>query len=406
MIVANDMINDPRVARHAETLGAHGFRVTVACLRSKRATRNETRRNYDIVRASSRIADLVALAKRRKQPSPRPASGTAKIVCSLQERKRIPKGPGRLVVVFAEIALRALALARVARDNSAHVYCANDLETLPATIIAAGFDRKIVYDSHELWPDMLIGVPQFYKRIACSLERLLIKRADTVMTVNELIANELASRYSIKVPIYIYNCPVQSTGGQSPVYHDRAPKIALYQGIYHPERGLENLVVGSEYLLPDVQLVFRGYGPLESELRRLASGMSNVRFEPPVPMESLVEAAKNADIGLVPYLPTNLNNCLASPNKLFEYIAAGLPLAVSDVPFMRKLVRENDIGVLFDANDPQSIARAINQVTRTSELHRYRKNVLAARRKYGWHVEAEKLLRSYAGFRDSFSGQR
>jgi hypothetical protein len=85
------------------------------------------------------------------------------------------------------------------------------LDTLPIALIAAGFDAKVVYDSHELWPDMLLGIPEFYRKILRSLEKISIKRTHAVMTVNELIADVLKSRYSIKCPVLVvYNTPATS----------------------------------------------------------------------------------------------------------------------------------------------------------------------------------------------------
>jgi glycosyltransferase involved in cell wall biosynthesis len=99
-------------------------------------------------------------------------------------------------------------------------------------------------------------------------------------------------------------------------------------------------VIAADYLLPDVRLVLRGFGIIERELKALSVGRANVRFENPVDTNKLVSAAGEADVGIIPYLPTNLNNYLASPNKLFEYIQAGLPIAASDSPVMRRVVLE------------------------------------------------------------------
>jgi len=382
MLVRNDMVNDPRVTRHAETLGAHGFRVEVICTASARTPIREKRSNYEIVRVRGGILlSLSRLALRTKRASAL-----------------------RIIVRMFQIIAIQLVFSRAARKTRAHVYCANDLDTLLIGVIAAGHDRKLVYDSHELWPDMLIGVPEFVRRMLRVYEKLLIKRADVVITVNELIGQVLASRYSVTAPIEIvYNCPSTETKqrrGRSP--KRRRLKIALYQGRYAPERGLENLVRAAHHLLPDIGLVFRGYGPIEGELRALASGTKNVRFVQPVPMEQLVDAARDADVGIVSYLSSNLNNYLASPNKLFEYIHAGLPVAASDIPFIRKVVCENDIGAVFDPKDPLSIAESLNRVTRPRELLRHRKRIIAAAKKYSWQVEEKKLLRTYARLRDQF----
>jgi glycosyltransferase involved in cell wall biosynthesis len=267
-------------------------------------------------------------------------------------------------------------------------------------VLASGLDRKVVYDSHELWPDMLVGVPTFLKRVLQSYESVLVRQADCVMTVNEFIAQELANRYTVKSPVHVvYNCASTQTSAAEKKPQKREvgrTKVALYHGWYFPERGLENLVKASEFLSPNIMLLFRGAGKLEGELRRLASHRRNVRFERPVSQTEVVEAARLADVGIVPYLPTNLCNYYASPNKLFEYLEAGLPVAASNLPFMRKFVLENDIGTLFDARDPRSIAGALNKITRQDTLSHYRRNVVLATRKYNWSVESRKLLNVYA----------
>jgi len=402
MIVSNDMLNDPRVSRHAEALGVRGFKVTVVCPLSERTNRMEERTGYEIRRVRSELFDYVKTMVKRRNPSqtsPPKAQTASQPPPRLIARKKTLAWLKKVILTLVSILLLQLAMVREARRTRSHVYCANDLDTLPIALIAAGFDAKVVYDSHELWPDMLLGIPEFYRKILRSLEKISIKRTHAVMTVNELIADVLKSRYSIKCPVLVvYNTPATS-GMNQPQRTNRDSKIVLYQGLFMPERGLENLVKSSQYLLPDVRIVLRGYGGLESELRRLASRRRNVRFDRPVAMQELVKAAQSAHVGVVSYLPTNLCNYLASPNKLFEYIQAGLPIAASDMPFMRKIILENDIGVLFDPRDPESIARALNKATRTVELSRYRRNLTQVAEKYNWENESRKLLSLYSSFK-------
>lgn len=386
MLVTNDMVNDPRVARHAETLGSHGFTVSVICPMSEGREEHELRAGYEVIRPRSIIRQsLHEVSERQRVFSPS------------SDTNHLRQGSHdliKLLAIASSFFLTQLTLLRTARRLRAQIYCANDFDTLLATILAAGLDRIIVYDSHELWPDMML-VAEPVKAIARSIEKVLIRRADFVMTVNEFIAIELASRYSLKrVPQVVYNCP---RNGPLKIHKRRTGlKIALYQGLYAPERGLENLVKAADYLLPDIRLVFRGYGVIEQELRSLSTGRKNVLFDKPAKMSELVSAASGANVGLIPYLPTNLCNYLASPNKLFEYIQAGLPVVASDIPFMRKLILENDIGMLFDARDPRSIGNAINRSTRSRVIRRQRANLASVATRYNWAIESEKLLQSYA----------
>ena len=376
MLVRNDLMNDPRVTRHAEALGTHGFKVIVVCTASERTPTKEIRSDYEVLRVGTGISLIMErLAQRTKRRSAL-----------------------RTIVRLVQIFTLQLTLLRAARRIPTHVYCANDLDTLLIGVLASGLDRKLVYDSHELWPDMLATIPEFARRMLRVYEGLLIRRTDLVMTVNELIGQVLQSRYSVAKPIEIvYNCPPARAGLQKRKDSKRGRlKTALYQGRYVPQRGLENLVRAAEFLLPDVELLFRGYGPIEGQLKMLASGSKNIRFAQPVAMRELIDAARTADVGIVSYIPSNLNNYLASPNKLFEYINAGLPVAASDIPFLRRTICDNEIGVVFDPKDPHSIARSLNQITRTKELRRLGKMVVAAALKYNWQTEEKKLLHAYA----------
>jgi glycosyltransferase involved in cell wall biosynthesis len=381
------MLNDSRVARHAETLGFNGFEVTVICPSSNRARQDEIRPGYEIHRSKNFILGKLADLDERWR----------KLSDNSQGRK--DKTWIKLAALsLLQVLLTQLTLFRTARSQRAQIYCANDLDTLLGAILAAGLDRKVAYDSHELWPDMML-MPTSIKTLARAVEKLLVRRTDLVMTVNEFIAEELVSRYSLRNrPQVVYNCPGTDFHVMRKKEH-RDLKIALYQGRYSPDRALENLVRAADHLLPDIRLVLRGFGILEQKLRSLSVGRTNIQFEHPVNVSELISVASEADVGIITYPPTNLNNYLASPNKLFEYILAGLPVVASNIPFLRKVIVENDIGALFDARDPKSIADAINQSTRECVLNRQRANLVSVAAKYTWNVESKKLLQAYASLR-------
>ena len=136
--------------------------------------------------------------------------------------------------------------------------------------------------------------------------------------------------------------------------------IALYQGRYSPNRGLEQIVESAQYLDPNIELHFRGLGDekLLADLKQIARriGRSNVKFPPPVEMNDLVESAQTADIGLIAYLPVHIDNELCMPNKVFEYMMAGLALATSDLPELRRLIKTYHNGSTFNPYQPKNIA--------------------------------------------------
>ena len=399
MFVSNDMTSDPRVSRHAETLGRMGHEVVVVCPKSPSTSHLEERTSYRVVRCNlfppardkmSRRKSVSAPTRNRTysfpQERPQRLFGRVmrEIVASLF---RLLLHPTRLTYVFW----------KAGRKFNAHVYYTNDLDTLLAGVLCSGASRILIHDAHELWPDQFIGMG-IYRSPAIAwmriLERLLIRRAEIVFTVNEFIAEVMQKRYRIEKPHVVLNLPAVDPlkPGKTP-RKTGSPKVALYQGLYTSQRGLENVIRACEFLENDVVLVLRGSGPTEQQLRAIAKPFGNCSFEAPVKMsETVTAAAQTADVGLVSYLPVNINNYFASPNKLFEYIQAGLPVVSSDLPFLRSIIAGNEIGLLFDPRDPGDIAAKINMATRDAMLAIFRANVNRVQRRYRWDEEQEKLV--------------
>jgi glycosyltransferase involved in cell wall biosynthesis len=117
----------------------------------------------------------------------------------------------------------------------------------------------------------------------------------------------------------------------------------------------------------------------------------------PVPMADLVNAAAEADVGVVPYTAYSPGYYYASPNKLFEYMFAGLAIAVSNLPVLEKIVRDHDLGVVFDPADPRHIAEQLNAlVGNPARLRACRENATwVARNRYNWDHEGGKLISLY-----------
>jgi len=230
---------------------------------------------------------------------------------------------------------------------------------------------------------------------------------DAVVTVNDLIAEELRRQYRIPLPTVVRNCPKPVVPcAVDPSYSIRAKlalspetPIILYQGRYELGRGLEELIESARYLSRGV-IVLRGYGSNEADLRQRVDGhgvQGRVFMVEPVPMADLVTAASEADVGVVSYTAYSPNNYYASPNKLFEYIMAGLAIAVSNLPVLEKIVRDHDLGVVFDPADPKHIAEQLNAlVGNPARLRACRENATCvAHNRYNWDHEGGKLISLY-----------
>ncbi|MGQ9628950.1 MAG: glycosyltransferase family 4 protein [bacterium] len=387
MIATNDLLNDPRVRKEAESAVAAGFDVTVLGLLSSRTSPEELIDGYRIVRAG-------------------PHSLKSKCIAPLLERFlwRLGKFPS---FWFSQILRNVLYLASEVTNHSADIYHANDLDTLWVACSAARrFGAKVVYDNHELWLEQpfVRNIPLAYS-LGFLLEGQLIGAVDRVVVVNESIGRILKERYFIGDFTVVMNCPrLQSPDGRSYLGEELRRKVGgrrilLYQGRYEPGRGLEEIVRSMRFVEGGA-LVLRGYGVLEASLRGLVESLNledRVFFAPPVPMADLVDAAAEADLGLMPYRDTCLDHRYCTPNKLFEYMMAGLAVAASDLPEIRRILSESGAGEVFDPDDPRNIADVVNGIISDElMLKEMRRNaVLSARERYNWGVEAQKLIDTY-----------
>ena len=143
-----------------------------------------------------------------------------------------------------------------------------------------------------------------------------------------------------------------------------------------------------------------GWGRLEEELLELiaAEGLEDrVRIVSPAPQAEVVAYAAGATIGVIPYEPVGLNNTFTTPNKLFDYMAAGLPVAASRLPELTRFVEHGEIGLTFSPGDPASLAAALNEMLADPERYgRMRERAREAGRRYTWERESRKLLDLYA----------
>jgi glycosyltransferase involved in cell wall biosynthesis len=174
----------------------------------------------------------------------------------------------------------------------------------------------------------------------------------------------------------------------------------LYQGGFSRDRGIEQLITAPPDL-PDAALVLLGYGPLrdELELRAGEPGLAGrLHVLPAVPPDELIEWVASADVVAMPIQPTTLNHRLTTPNKLFEAMAAGVPVVASDLPGMAGIVRETGCGVLVDPVDPAAVAGAIKGLLDISPGAREligRKGYAAHLARYNWEAQVEGLLAEY-----------
>lgn len=424
MFVYNPFRNDSRVLRAAGALAAAGHEVRVVALRGDGLPETEERDGFRIVRLDNvtllvRLArGLIAAARRRADgadPDGVPTRPSTPLPGSVGADRRARgvleslRAAGNLA--FVRIALPADLFKywrrahRVATKQPADVYYAHDLDTLPVAYLASRRSGAgLVYDSHELYVERSLSPRR--TRVALGvwtwMEARLIRRASRVITVGDGIAEELSRRYGVPRPAVVRNVPALPPAAEPPDLRAkldllRELRIVLYLGGFAPNRGLEQLIEATARI-PEIALVALGYGqPLYvSALRARAEGLGaagRVRFAGPVQPEEVVTHAAGADIGACLIQDTGFSYYNSLPNKLFEYLAAGLPVVGSDFPGIGGLVRDHDVGVLCRPDDPEAVASAIRELLGDPErLDQRRANARAAARVLNWGTESRRLL--------------
>jgi glycosyltransferase involved in cell wall biosynthesis len=275
---------------------------------------------------------------------------------------------------------------------------------LPAVAGRRLTGARLVYDSHEL----ATSVPYREKTWAAfvaGIERIGIPRAAAVITVSDGIAARMSERYGLReTPVVVRNvCDLSPTGAPAGLRErlgiDRDTPLVLHQGAPAPSRGCDTLVRAMAGV-PDAQLVFLGDSDMgyEAPLRALIAELrleNRVTLLPSVPLERLLDHTAEADVGVTLLQDTCENHRLALPNKLFEYLAAGIPVVGADLPEVRALVTGREIGWVADPADPEDLARALRAAVAARRDDRLRARVAAAHAELRWPVERQRLTGLY-----------
>lgn len=326
------------------------------------------------------------------------------------EQERRVSDDDRLRARFWALSIHLSAMKEIAESlNDPALWIANDWWMLP--IADAGQRRSggvIVYDSHELATEEYAERPEwrrFQRPIVAAVESGLIGKAEVVTSVSPGITQHLQDIYAISKPaMTLRNAPVY----QETVYRPAGEEIrVLYHGLVRTGRGLEATIESVSQWRPEFSLTIRGpaeagYRETLEALARAAGVSTRVTFAPPEPMTQLVQAARAFDIGIMALPDNSLHNRHALPNKLFEYLMAGLAIAVTDLPEMGALARETKAGVTIASAGPDAIAAAINSIT-PAALEGMRIAALDAARLYNWGAESAPVLAAYASAMDGGS---
>lgn len=261
----------------------------------------------------------------------------------------------------------------------------NDLDTLlPNYMVSKLKGSELIYDSHELFPEApeLQNRP-FVKSIWMSLERFLLPKLKHAYTVCQSIADYYQKRYGVQMKV-VRNVPFR----KADVSAKERTKTLIYQGAINPGRGLE-LAIDSLQYLSDYTLLIVGDGKGLQKLKKRAveKGVGQqVEFVGRVPYQELADYTRQATIGLLLEEPMGKSFEYALPNKLFDYIHAGLPFIASDLVEVTRIVEAYKVGETLKERNPQVLAEQVKGLPRVCE-----ENYQKAQVELCWEKEQEVL---------------
>ena len=310
----------------------------------------------------------------------------------------IPRKEASLPARIIERARIGLAFLTVTVKLKPDIIHCNDFDTLPFGFLAAVIcDSALVYDSHELWS---VNGQVVKSRIGGWLVRMIegfiAPRCDAVISVSHAACEWLQKKYNLKNLYVVTNCPNIETVRHLP----KEQKFELLNhGMLAPDRGCEELIDCAKDISPyGIQIHFRGYGEWMEHYRELAgaTNQDNIIFSPKVPSGEVATAASASHVGVALTRPITKSYELTVSNKLFEYIAAGLPVILSDVPEHRYLNERYHFGIILEEMTSKALAQAAICLKTNEALYQeLAQNAEAASKELCFEKEGQKLLSIY-----------
>ncbi len=282
---------------------------------------------------------------------------------------------------------------------------ANDLDTLLPNFLVSKIKKiPVVYDSHEYFTDLPeITNRKFVKFVWASIEKWIFPHLKYVLTVNDSIANLYETKYSIR-PVVVRNCSPLSSGikalSRNEIGVNENSFIVILQGTgINIDRGAEELIRAVSEM-ENVTLIIAGSGDVVPALKDMTVKLKaedRIMFIPPLPWEELMRYTKLADAGMVLGKDTNINYRFSLPNKLFDYISAGIPVIASNLEEITNIVTKYCCGIVLPELTSEEISDTIKILSDNKQLLLLLKeNSLKATEELNWEKESEKVKAFYS----------
>jgi len=286
------------------------------------------------------------------------------------------------------------------KTNSS-IYIAEDIFTLPiVTFIAKFRGAKLYYNSREFYA-FLAGLRNKPKTqsILRKLEKFFIKKVDFVLVTGDGDAEFLQDYYGINNTVVIRNLPLNQKATEPKDFHTMlnipiTNTILLYQGVILEGRGFEPLLRAMK-AVENCDLVVLGTGVFKSKYEKLAAELGiekRLHFLGNIDQKELINYTAGAAIGVALIENISKSYYYALPNKLFEYIMANVPVLISDLPQMKKIVDDYNVGRFVDLESDNDLENVLSEMINEKEkMEIYKRNSIEASKELNWQREFEKV---------------
>ena len=291
--------------------------------------------------------------------------------------------------------------------HKADVLVANDLDTILANYLISKIKGSVlVHDIHEYYT----GVPElegrpFVKKVWKYLEKSIFPKLKYVYTVNNSIVKLYKEEYGLNVKA-VGNFPIlkqenNRVKSKEEMGIPQGKKIILYQGSVNVDRGLLEAVEAMQFV-NDAVLLIVGGGDILNEIKLKTQELhlnEKIIFKKKVPFEELKNYTSHADMGISLDKNSNINYEFSLPNKVFDYMHAGVPVLASDLVEIRKIFNKYEIGAMIESHEPKHIAEKINFIlTNAGKREIWKENAALASIEYCWQNEEKVLSEIYTQF--------